>query len=105
MGSIAARLGDEDSAAGEFLAIATLAQEGFSTERPRSLDDRLLEGSVLESVEGVVMHEDADRPLSRQIVGRIRNDLREFVQLKGIACGHERLRPAGRAAARGGGGR
>ena len=62
------QIGELDSAAFQFLAIAVFAQIRLTAEDLRSLLYTLIEGEVLERMERVVVDKDVDRSLGRQQV-------------------------------------
>src|SRR5690606_2287314 len=57
-------------------------------ERFAPLHHRFLERDLLESVQGIVMNEDRDRPLRRKQVRRMLDDMLEFFQ--SLVRSHER---------------
>jgi hypothetical protein len=64
-------VGRKDPAAGKLFPVAAFLQKWLGAEDAGGVDHRLLERLLLEGVEGVVVDEDADRPLGRQIVGGV----------------------------------
>jgi hypothetical protein len=60
-----------DPAGGNGLAILGGGEKRLTTECISTRYHRLFEGQVFEGVEGVVVDEDADRPLGRQQVGGV----------------------------------
>jgi hypothetical protein len=74
----------------QLLAIPVLAEERLAAKKLRSLDDRLMEGQVLESVQCVVVNENWDRPLRREQVRCVIDDLGQSREGIGIFARHGR---------------
>ena len=71
---------ESDSPPRQFVAIAILAEERLTAEDVRALLDRLTEGQVFEGVERIVVNEDGDRPLGRQQVAGVLDQLLQMLQ-------------------------
>ncbi len=71
--------GEEDAAPGEFLPVPFLREVRRASEHVRATPDGVVEGLVLERVKGVVVDEDADRPLRRQQLGASQDRLLQAV--------------------------
>src|SRR5262249_5142374 len=60
-----------DPAARQLGSISSFAHVGFGVEQARGVDERLLERQMLKGVQGVVMDEYSDRPLSWEQMRRV----------------------------------
>ena len=67
----------EDAPAAQLVTVRVLREERLAAEQPPRAHDRLLEGLVLERVQRVVVDEDADRPLRRERVGHVLDNVRD----------------------------
>ena len=83
-------LGEPDPAPPQRLAVAVLGQVGLAAEDLGPLLDRLVERQVLEGVERVVVDEDGDRPLRRQQVRGVLDDLAQMLKARLISAGFAR---------------
>ncbi len=87
------QLGGPDPPADQLLTVAVFREVRLAAEDPGPLLDRLMEGQLLEGMQGIVMHKDRDRSLGRQEVGRVLDHLTQRLE---PAC---RLAPRSRGAA------
>ena len=75
------QLGEADPPAPQLVAIAVLGEIGLAAEDLRPLAERLVERQVLEGVQRVVVDEDGDRPLLREQVRGVLDDLGELAEV------------------------
>ena len=79
-----------NTAGRELVAIANLGQERLASQTFGGVFDRVFEGLIFEGVQRVVMHEDADRALSRQEVREIIDHPAQRMIGNAVVVGHRR---------------
>ena len=102
--STAARSSGRDPPAGDLAAVELLGQVGMAAVGRGPGQDGRVERQVLEGVQRVVVHEDGDRPLRRQQVGRVLDQPADVVRHPGRVAVRTVLGPGGRGVLHGKGG-
>ena len=74
---------EKDPPARQFLAVTILREIRLASKDRRAAQQRLVEGIIFKRVQRVVVNENADRPLLRQQMRRVKNPLPESRLLRG----------------------